>query len=154
MMKIELINDHYKKIPEPFKKKEIKKLVDAVIEKIGSQQPENCLINIKYTSEEEIKMLNEKFHNKTGVTNVLAFTNNQETPESKYRLIGEIAVCISQIEREAIIYKKAVETRLKHMIVHGVLHLLGFDHQKKGEQKEMEQVEDDIISNCLGERPY
>ena len=51
-------------------------------------------------------------------------------------------------------YKKAVETRLKHMIVHGVLHLFGFDHQKKGEQKEMELVEDDIITSCLGERPY
>ena len=153
-MKIELINDHYKKIPEPFKKKEIKKLIDVVIEKIGSEKLENGQINIKYTSEEEIKLLNEKFYNKEGVTNVLAFTNNQETPESKERLIGEIAICISQIEKEAKMYKKAVETRLKHMIVHGVLHLFGFDHQKKGEQKEMELVEDDIITSCLGERPY
>ena len=153
-MKIELINDHYKKIPEPFKKKEIKKLIDLVLKKIGFEELENGQINIKYTSEEEIKMLNEKFYNKVGVTNVLAFTNNQETPEDKERLIGEIAICISQIEKEAKIYKKAVETRLKHMIVHGVLHLFGFDHQKKGEQKEMEQVEDDIISSCLGERPY
>jgi len=153
-MKIELINNHYKKIPEPFKKKEIKKLIDVVIEKIGSEKLENGQINIKYTSEEEIKLLNEKFYNKEGVTNVLAFTNNQETPESKERLIGEIAICISQIEKEAKMYKKAVETRLKHMIVHGVLHLFGFDHQKKGEQKEMELVEDDIITSCLGERPY
>jgi len=153
-MKIELINNHYKKIPEPFKKKEIKKLIDVVIEKIGSEKLENGQINIKYTSEEEIKLLNEKFYNKEGVTNVLAFTNNQETPESKERLIGEIAICISQIEKEAKMYKKAVETRLKHMIVHGVLHLFGFDHQKKGEQKEMELVEDDIITGCLGERPY
>ena len=153
-MKIELINDHYKKIPEPFKKKEIKKLIDVVLKKIGFEELENGQINIKYTSEEEIKMLNEKFYKKEGVTNVLAFTNNQETPESKEKLIGEIALCISQIEKEAKMYKKAVETRLKHMIVHGVLHLFGFDHQKKGEQKEMEQVEDDIISSCLGERPY
>ena len=153
-MKIELINDHYKKIPEPFKKKEIKKLIDVVIEKIGSEKLENGQINIKYTSEEEIKLLNEKFYNKEGVTNVLAFTNNQETPESKERLVGEIAICISQIEKEAKMYKKAVETRLKHMIVHGVLHLFGFNHQKEGEQKEMEQVEDDIITSCLGERPY
>ncbi len=153
-MKIELINDHYKKIPEPFKKKEIKKLIDLVLKKIGFEELENGQINIKYTSEEEIKMLNEKFYNKVGVTNVLAFTNNRETPESKERLIGEIAICISQIEKEAKMYKKAVETRLKHMIVHGVLHLFGFDHQKKGEQKEMEQVEDDIITSCLGERPY
>jgi probable rRNA maturation factor len=99
-------------------------------------------------------MLNEKFYNKEGVTNVLAFINNQETPESNEQLIGEIAICISQIEKEAKLYKKAVETRLKHMIVHGVLHLFGFDHQKKSEQKEMEQVEDDIITSCLGERPY
>ena len=87
-MKIELINDHYKKIPEPFKKKEIKKLIDAVLEKIGSEELENGQINIKYTSEEESKMLNEKFYNKVGVTNVLAFTNNQETPENQERLIG------------------------------------------------------------------
>ena len=153
-MKIELINDHYKKIPEPFKKKEIKKLIDVVLKKIGFEELENGQINIKYTSEEEIKMLNEKFYNKVGVTNVLAFTNKQEIPENKERLIGEIAICISQIEKEAKMYKKAVETRLKHMIVHGVLHLFGFDHQKKDEQKEMEQVEDDIITNCLGERPY
>ena len=153
-MKIELINDHYKKIPEPFKKKEIQKLVDVVLKKIGFEELENGQINIKYTSEEEIKILNEKFYSKVGVTNVLAFTNNQETPESKERLIGEIAICISQIEKEAKMYKKAVETRLKHMIVHGVLHLFGFDHQKKGEQKEMEEVEDDIITSCLGERPY
>jgi len=153
-MKIELINDHYEEVPEPFKKKEIKKLIDAVLKKIGFQELENGQINIKYTSEEEIKMLNEKFYNKEGVTNVLAFINNQETPESKEQLIGEIAICISQIEKEAKLYKKAVETRLKHMIVHGVLHLFGFDHQKKSEQKEMEQVEDDIITSCLGERPY
>ena len=153
-MKIELINDHYKKIPEPFKKKEIKKLIDVVLKKIGFEELENGQINIKYTSEEEIKMLNETFYNKAGVTNVLAFTNHQETPESKERLIGEIAICISQIEKEAKIYKKAVETRLKHMIVHGVLHLFGFDHQKKDQQKEMEQVENDIIKSCLGERPY
>ena len=100
-MKIELINDHYKKIPEPFKKKEIKKLIDLVLKKIGFEELENGQINIKYTSEEEIKMLNEKFYNKAGVTNVLAFTNHQETPESKERLIGEIAICISQIEKEA-----------------------------------------------------
>ena len=106
-MKIELINDHYKKIPEPFKKKEIKKLIDVVLKKIGFEELENGQINIKYTSEEEIKMLNEKFYNKVGVTNVLAFTNNQETPESKERLIGEIAICISQIEKEAKMYKKA-----------------------------------------------
>ena len=48
-MKIELINDHYKKIPEPFKKKEIKKLIDTVLEKIGSEGFENGQINIKYT---------------------------------------------------------------------------------------------------------
>ena len=73
-MKIELINDHYKKIPEPFKKKEIKKLIDVVLEKIGLEELENGQINIKYTSEEEIKMLNEKFYNKVGVTNVLALS--------------------------------------------------------------------------------
>ena len=48
-MKIELINDHYKKIPEPFKKKEIKKLIDVVLKKIGFEELGNGQINIKYT---------------------------------------------------------------------------------------------------------
>ena len=153
-MKIELINDHYQTIPEAFKKEEISKLVNLVVEKTGSESFENKQINIKYTSEEEIQILNEKFYKKKGITNVLAFTNHLKFPNEEANLIGEIAICIKQIEREAKVYKKAIETRLKHMIVHGVLHLLGFDHKEKKDQLEMEKLESDIISGCLGERPY
>lgn len=153
-MKIELINDHYQTIPEAFKKEEISKLVNLVLEKTGSESFENKQINIKYTSEEEIQILNEKFYKKKGITNVLAFTNHLKFPDEDAGLIGEIAICIKQIEREAKVYKKAIETRLKHMIVHGVLHLLGFDHKEKKDQLEMEKLESDIISGCLGERPY
>lgn len=153
-MKIELINDHYQTIPEAFKKEEISKLVNLVLEKTGSESFENKQINIKYASEEEIQFLNEKFYKKKGITNVLAFTNHLKFPDEEANLIGEIALCIKQIEREARVYKKAIETRLKHMIVHGVLHLLGFDHEEKKDQLEMEKLESDIISSCLGERPY
>ena len=153
-MKIELINDHYQTIPEAFKKEEILKLVNLVLEKTGSESFENKQINIKYASEEEIQFLNEKFYKKKGITNVLAFTNHLKFPDEEANLIGEIAICIKQIEREARVYKKAIETRLKHMIVHGVLHLLGFDHKEKKDQLEMEKLESDIISSCLGERPY
>ena len=153
-MKIELINDHYQTIPEAFKKEEISKLVNLVLEKTGSESFENKQINIKYASEEEIQFLNEKFYKKKGITNVLAFTNHLKFPDEEANLIGEIALCIKQIEREAKVYKKAIETRLKHMIVHGVLHLLGFDHKEKKDQLEMEKLESDIISSCLGERPY
>ena len=153
-MKIELINEHYQTIPEAFKKEEILKLVNLVLEKTGSESFENKQINIKYASEEEIQFLNEKFYKKKGITNVLAFTNHLKFPDEEANLIGEIAICIKQIEREAKVYKKAIETRLKHMIVHGVLHLLGFDHEEKKDQLEMEKLESDIISSCLGERPY
>ena len=153
-MKIELINEHYQTIPEAFKKEEILKLVNLVLEKTGSESFENKQINIKYASEEEIQFLNEKFYKKKGITNVLAFTNHLKFPDEEANLIGEIALCIKQIEREARVYKKAIETRLKHMIVHGVLHLLGFDHKEKKDQLEMEKLESDIISSCLGDRPY
>ncbi len=154
IMKIELINDHYQTIPEAFKKEEILKLVNLVLDKTGSESFENKQINIKYATEEEMQFLNEKFYKKKGITNVLAFTNHLKFPDEEANLIGEIAICIKQIEREARVYKKAIETRLKHMIVHGVLHLLGFDHKEKKDQLEMEKLESDIISSCLGERPY
>ena len=56
-MKIELINDHYQRIPEAFKKEEISKLVNLVLEKTGSESFENKQINIKYASEEELSLI-------------------------------------------------------------------------------------------------
>ena len=96
IMKIELINDHKKFLS--LLRKGNKKLIDVVLKKIGFEELENGQINIKYTSEEEIKMLNEKFYNKVGgqMSWLLPITKK---PESKERLIGEIAICISQIEK-------------------------------------------------------
>ena len=86
---------------------------------------------LKYISNEEMKNLNNLYLKKAKSTNVLAFKNEIFLQGEPYQLLGEIALCISVIEKEAKNYQKKFETRFKHMLLHGLLHLLGFDHKIK-----------------------
>ena len=69
-------------------------------------------------------------------------------------LIGEIALCEEIIFEESKKYKKIFENRLKHMIIHGLLHLIGFDHLKKEEENEMENIEKKIMKSISAGDPY
>ena len=154
MMKVEIINEYFKRIPKNLGSKEINLLIKEVIKKLNIKGLEKKQINIKYISTEEMKNLNTLYLKKAKSTNVLAFKNEIFLQGQTYQLLGEIALCISVIEKEAKNYQKKFETRFKHMLLHGLLHLLGFDHKSKKDQKEMEAIEDEIISELLGEAPY
>ena len=69
-------------------------------------------------------------------------------------LIGEIALCEEIIYEESKKYKKIFENRLKHMIIHGLLHLIGFDHVNKDEGNKMESVEKKIMKSISAGDPY
>ena len=154
MMKVEIINEYFKKIPKNIGSKEINLLIKEAIKKLNIKGLEKKQINIKYISIEEMKNLNTLYSKKAKSTNVLAFKNEIFLQGQTYQLLGEIALCISVIEKEAKNYQKKFETRFKHMLLHGLLHLLGFDHKSKKDQQEMEAIEDEIISELLGEAPY
>ena len=87
------------------------------------------------------------------------FGSSGELPENfpvgdEKTLIGEIALCEEIIYEESKKYKKIFENRLKHMIIHGLLHLIGFDHIKKEEENKMESIEKKIMKSLSAGDPY
>ena len=117
------------------------------------QQATPCEIAIKVVSEIESQQLNREYRGKDAPTNVLSFPldGGQPTP---LLLLGDIALCASVVRAEARAQNKPYHSHYAHMVVHGVLHLLGFDHTEPSEAIEMEQIERDILRTMGIDDPY
>ncbi|MDR2777354.1 MAG: rRNA maturation RNase YbeY [Rickettsiales bacterium] len=103
-------------------------------------------ISIVLTNDEEISLLNKNYRGVEGPTNVLSFPlYEREFPlclgHEKYVALGDIVLSIDSIERESAEQNKFLREHLSHLIVHGLLHLLGFDHIAKEEAEIMERAE-------------
>ena len=151
-MKIFLNN--FKKLNSPMSENQISKILNRVIEAAGLkiEDFENKELSISCVSEEESKVLNKKYRGKNKPTNVLSFSVNEHL--TKNLLIGDIILCTEIIKKEAKEYSKNFENRLKHMIIHGFLHLLNFNHEEKHERIKMEDLENTIMKKISAGEPY
>ena len=127
----------------------IKRWVGAVID---SNQGDTEL-SVRIVDEPEGKLLNETYRGTSGATNVLSFPFENQTPEP-LPLIGDIVVCAPIVEREAQQQNKDLNAHWAHMIIHGVLHLLGYDHQNDCEAAVMEGLETEIMQKLGFPPPY
>ena len=127
----------------------IKRWVSAVI---GSKEGDTEL-SVRIVDEPEGKKLNETYRGATGPTNVLSFPFDEKTPEP-LPLIGDIVVCAPVVAREAQQQNKDLTAHWAHMIIHGVLHLLGYDHQNDSEAAIMETLETEIMQKLGFAPPY
>lgn len=110
-------------------------------------------LTIRLVSEEESQVLNHEYRGKDKPTNVLSFPF-EAPPQVPIELIGDLVVCIAVVEREAIEQGKRTEAHWAHMVVHGCLHLLGYDHIKDDEAEEMETIETTILVSLGFPNPY
>lgn len=111
-------------------------------------------VTIRITDEEEIAELNSTYRSKNYATNVLSFPY-EEVPGVASNFLGDIILCPKIINKEANDQGKEIIEYWAHMVVHGCLHLLGFDHETNEEAEEMEKLETNIIVNKLGmSSPY
>ncbi|QIQ41611.1 MAG: rRNA maturation RNase YbeY [Buchnera aphidicola (Aphis urticata)] len=101
----------------------------------------------------EIKNLNVKYRGKNCSTNILSFQLNFFV-QKNITLLGDLILCKNIIEQESIKYHKTLESRWAHMTIHGILHLLGYDHKHYTEQKIMENIENNIMLSLNYEDPY
>ena len=115
--------------------------MNKVLEEAGFKKEnfDNKELSISCVSKEESKILNKRYRGKNRSTNVLSFSVDKNL--TKHTLIGDIILCIEIIKKEAKEYSKDFENRLKHMIIHGFLHLLNFNHEAKHERIKMENIE-------------
>jgi probable rRNA maturation factor len=107
---------------------------------------------IRVVSEAESQALNGQFRGQDKATNVLSFPSDDDYLE--YDCLGDLVICVAVVESEALLQGKACDAHWAHMVVHGMLHLQGFDHQNDGEAHEMEALEIKILSTLGYNSPY
>ena len=107
---------------------------------------------IRVVSEVESQTLNQQFRGKDKATNVLSFPSDDDYLD--YDCLGDLVICLSVVESEAQLQGKACEAHWAHMVVHGMLHLQGFDHQIDDKAEEMERLEIKILSSLGYTSPY
>ena len=106
-------------------------------------------VNIIFVGNQRMRTLNRKFLNKDKPTNVLTFTyKDYET------ISGDIILCPEVINKEAKNFGFSNDSRWAHMIVHSMLHLQGYDHHSRENQKSMENTEIKLLSNMKYNNPY
>ena len=112
----------------------------------------------------KIKQLNNKFRDKNGSTNVLSFPATLENHALKRKLmssevsdlheLGDIAIAFEICKKEAVNSKIMFEHHVYHLIIHAVLHLLGFDHDEEKNAAEMEKIEVQVLAKLGINDPY
>ena len=133
-------------------------------------QPDCLEVAIKFVSEKEIQKINNDFRGIDKITDVLSFPSvdlavgeilNLEDEENVYLLndenlihFGDMAICLSQLKRQAKEYGVSVEDELKKLVIHSMLHFMGYDHIKDSDYEIMnkkEMVLDSLIKIKVGE---
>lgn len=110
-------------------------------------------VTIRIVDEAESQQLNFDYREKDKPTNVLSFPF-QAPPGIELPLLGDLIICAQVVASEAEEQNKALEAHWAHMVVHGSLHLLGFDHINEADAEEMEAEEVQILHDLGYANPY
>jgi probable rRNA maturation factor len=110
-------------------------------------------LTVRITDEAEIRELNATYRGKDYATNVLSFPF-EAPPGVDIPLLGDIVVCAAVVAREAAEQGKPLQAHWAHMVIHGTLHLLGFDHIEEADAEEMEGLEIALLADLGYANPY
>ncbi len=114
-----------------------------------------CEISIVLTDNKMVKNLNREWRGIDSATDVLAFPNQESEPLGELsRLLGDVVVAFGEASRDAELDGVSLHDHLSHLIVHGVFHLLGYDHLDEKEAKIMEANETAVLENLGVSDPY
>ena len=108
---------------------------------------------VRLVSPVEIQFLNKEYRSKNQVTNVLSFSSDipLEIGES---ILGDVVICVDVVREEAVLGSKAFSDHLSHMAIHGILHLLGYDHADLPSANKMEGIEIEFLKKIGVNNPY
>ena len=110
-------------------------------------------MTVRIVDEDESAQLNQTYRHKAGPTNVLSFPF-ENPPGVDLPLLGDVVICAPVVEREAGEQHKAPQAHWAHMVVHGTLHLQGYDHIDAKDAEQMEQLEIGILEQLGFSNPY
>lgn len=130
----------------------------ADLEEFARKTAEACLIAtgvpaaslcVMFTDDAAVRTLNEQFRGQDKPTNVLSFPSFSEDDG-----LGDIAIAFETVAQEAAAQGKSLRDHARHLIAHGVFHLLGYDHEDESEAQEMEDLERRIMAHFGVADPY
>ena len=127
--------------------------IDTALAEVSSNPEQFFELTIRLVNKEESQQLNKQYRGKDKPTNVLSFPF--EVPDGiELNLLGDLIICIDVMQQEAQAQNKALFDHWAHLVIHGCLHLLGFDHIDESEALEMETIEVAILHKLGIDDPY
>lgn len=124
-------------------------LYEVIQKTLEHENALNAILSIIFVGEEEIQNINREYRGKDAVTDVISFAfedNGVETPKG-IRVLGDIYICIPRMKEQAISYGHSEKRELSFLTVHGLLHLLGYDHIKNEDEKRMFALQNEILED-------
>lgn len=127
----------------PIAEDELKAIADQILNEFINPAPE-CTLS--FVSPEEIQELNKTYRNVDAVTDVLSFSSDGEVdPETNKSYLGDIVICLQRAEEQAQLSGHPVANEIKLLEIHGLLHLLGFDHDTEENKQKMWNTQNDYL---------
>ncbi len=119
---------------------------------LAGSGPGTADVTVRLVDQAESADLNKRYRGKRGATNVLSFTYGPAPGKSG--LAGDLVICVPVVQREAVQQDKRARAHWAHLLVHGILHLRGFDHVRKTDTEIMEALEIRILRRLGFPDPY
>ena len=133
----------------------VKKAISEVLKEMDFKK--KYYLSVLLTDDNGIKKINKKYRKVNKSTNVLSFPQNDErfiTKKTSKIILGDIEITLEKIIKESKSQNKNLSDHLSHMVVHSLLHLLGFNHEKVKDFKIMKKKEINILSKLSISSPY
>jgi len=128
----------------------IARAAEAVGAEIGGAG-DHGMVAVALSSDASVKVLNGQFRGKPSATNVLSFPAGEGAPEG---VLGDVILAAETVRREAEEQDVPLADHVQHLVVHGILHLLGYDHISADDAERMEAIEISILSKLGIANPY
>ncbi len=123
------------------------KVCNYALEKLKVKKP---IFNITIVDNKKIRSINKKYRNKDVETDVLSFAFEEEDniKYHNFRFLGDIYISYEKILEQSNLYDHSLERELCYLSLHGLLHLLGYNHENSDEKKIMRALEEEILDEC------
>lgn len=132
---------------------DLRRAAELALASAGANTSSEWELSLRIVDTDEMQALNNRYRGKHGTTNVLSFP--VQLPEGiSVPLLGDVVICAPVVREEATLQHKPEAAHWDHMLVHGVLHLLGFDHQTDDEATAMESLETTVLQQLGWPCPY
>ena len=132
---------------------DLRRWITAAVHAQGRSDPAE--VSVRLVDSAEMAKLNQTYRGRSGPTNVLSFA--WEPPPgipSAHHALGDLVLCAPVVEEEARRQRKSLLSHYAHMVIHGTLHLQGYDHQNADQAERMETLETQILGSLGFSDPY